>query len=576
MMSEYEDERTNSKWVFKRKGDGSFKARVVAQGWNQVPGLDSGGIYAPVCMIQSVRIICCIAVHFGLLLHQTDVSTALLYAVIQELVFVEQPSGFEVKDKDGVGATRSDCHVDHGGGAGRVGFGDGGSSVLLEYAELGFGKGFAKVPLYCDNKATLHALGNRSFSSRTKHIALRFFFIRELVSEGRISIHYIPTDINPADIGTKHVNKHRFRNLLNIISNFNVRSPTGLERLARLLAATKEDASAEISKLDSQVQALRVERATLEAALESSRDQLADANSLVDQLRLENTRKWREEERNDWRALLDSTQEDRTALQQQNTRLETELKRCIGTLLSAFPPPSPAIVGAGREGMGAEKEAFSASVPGDDHRDPPELTHRVVSEDTSDGGGGGDGDGSGGGGGAGGGGRRRGGKRGGGGGVLEVDREWLTSLAEEFDVVAISSGEGEGIGDGEGGEGEEEEEGDDDADGLQGMKVFGEDAETECARLRLELAALRREAEASRSAVEVQVRHQQLQLRHLGKDPVSSRSPSPPATGASTKKEGGSSRGGVFGWWRRDQNSGADDVKEGKGVGAAAGGVTIV
>lgn len=39
-----------------------------------------------------------------------------------------------------------------------------------------------------------------------------------------------------------------------------------------------------------------------------------------------------------------------------------------------------------------------------------------------------------------------------------------------------------------------------------GMKVFGEDAETECARLRLELAALRREAEASRSAVEVQVR----------------------------------------------------------------------
>ena len=73
--------------------------------------------------------------------------------------------------------------------------------------ELGFGKDVAKVPLYCDNTATLHALGNRSFSSRTKHIALRFFFIRELVSEGRISIHYITTDINPADIGTKHLNK---------------------------------------------------------------------------------------------------------------------------------------------------------------------------------------------------------------------------------------------------------------------------------------------------------------------------------------------------------------------------------
>ena len=88
--------------------------------------------------------------------------------------------------------------------------------------ELGFGKEFAQVPLYCDNTATLHALGNRSFSSRTKHIALRFFFIRELVTEGKISIHYIPTDDNPADIGTKHLNKHRFKHLMDLISNFDV------------------------------------------------------------------------------------------------------------------------------------------------------------------------------------------------------------------------------------------------------------------------------------------------------------------------------------------------------------------
>ena len=88
--------------------------------------------------------------------------------------------------------------------------------------ELGFGKDFANVPLYCDNTATQHGLENRCFSSRTKHITLRFFSIRELVSEGRISIHCIPNDVNPADFGTKHLNMHRFRNLLDIISNFNV------------------------------------------------------------------------------------------------------------------------------------------------------------------------------------------------------------------------------------------------------------------------------------------------------------------------------------------------------------------
>ena len=93
------------------------------------------------------------------------------------------------------------------------------SNILTK---LGFGKEFAQVPLYCGNTATLHALGNRSFSSRTKHIALRFFFIRELVTEGKISIHYISTDDNPANIGTKHLNKHRFKHLMDLISNFDV------------------------------------------------------------------------------------------------------------------------------------------------------------------------------------------------------------------------------------------------------------------------------------------------------------------------------------------------------------------
>ena len=33
--------RIKSKWVFKRKADGSFKGSLVAQGWNQVPGLQA-------------------------------------------------------------------------------------------------------------------------------------------------------------------------------------------------------------------------------------------------------------------------------------------------------------------------------------------------------------------------------------------------------------------------------------------------------------------------------------------------------------------------------------------------------
>ena len=61
---------------------------------------------------------------------------------------------------------------------------------------LGFGKEFKQVPSNNDNTATLHVIGNRTFSSRTKHIALRFFYIRELVNENKITTHYDSTEDN--------------------------------------------------------------------------------------------------------------------------------------------------------------------------------------------------------------------------------------------------------------------------------------------------------------------------------------------------------------------------------------------
>ena len=50
-----------SKSVFKRKADNIFKARIVAQGWNQVHGRDCYGTYAPVFRLQSIRMVFTIA-----------------------------------------------------------------------------------------------------------------------------------------------------------------------------------------------------------------------------------------------------------------------------------------------------------------------------------------------------------------------------------------------------------------------------------------------------------------------------------------------------------------------------------
>ena len=56
--------------------------------------------------------------------------------------------------------------------------------------ELGFGTRFDNVPVYIDNTSTLYVAGNQIHSPRVKHVALRFFFVQELVKERRISIHY--------------------------------------------------------------------------------------------------------------------------------------------------------------------------------------------------------------------------------------------------------------------------------------------------------------------------------------------------------------------------------------------------
>ena len=91
-----------SQWVFKVKTDNTYKARLVAQGWNQVHGRDCGGTYAPVCRLQSIRIVLAIAAELNLEVRQLDVKTAFLYTDIEEEVYVKTAPGFETINKDGV------------------------------------------------------------------------------------------------------------------------------------------------------------------------------------------------------------------------------------------------------------------------------------------------------------------------------------------------------------------------------------------------------------------------------------------------------------------------------------------
>jgi hypothetical protein len=71
------------------------KARLVAQGYSQVEGLDFGENFTPVAHLEVIRILFVFVASKGFKLYQMDVKSIFLNGVIQEKVYVRQPLGFE-------------------------------------------------------------------------------------------------------------------------------------------------------------------------------------------------------------------------------------------------------------------------------------------------------------------------------------------------------------------------------------------------------------------------------------------------------------------------------------------------
>ncbi|KAL4030824.1 hypothetical protein IC575_009076 [Cucumis melo] len=88
-----------TKWVFKNKIDeaGSVtknKARLVAQGYTQVEGVDFDETFAPVARLEAIRLLLGISCIRKFKLYQMDVKSAFLNGYLNEEVYVAQPTGF--------------------------------------------------------------------------------------------------------------------------------------------------------------------------------------------------------------------------------------------------------------------------------------------------------------------------------------------------------------------------------------------------------------------------------------------------------------------------------------------------
>ena len=87
------------KWVYKVKCDqrgevSRYKARLVAQGFTQVPGVDYIDTFAPVAKFSTLRVLLAIAASHDWEIHQMDVKNAYLNGKLTETIYIKQPPNF--------------------------------------------------------------------------------------------------------------------------------------------------------------------------------------------------------------------------------------------------------------------------------------------------------------------------------------------------------------------------------------------------------------------------------------------------------------------------------------------------
>ncbi|GJS94424.1 retrovirus-related pol polyprotein from transposon TNT 1-94 [Tanacetum coccineum] len=123
-------------------------------------------------------------------------------------------SGFDLKaysDSDYAG-----CNLDRKSTSG-------GCQIVEESCQLAdYDVLYDKVPIFCNNTSVIAILNNPVLHSRTKHIDIRYHFIRDRILKGDIELHFVPTDLQLADIFTKPLAEPSFTRLVAELCMLNI------------------------------------------------------------------------------------------------------------------------------------------------------------------------------------------------------------------------------------------------------------------------------------------------------------------------------------------------------------------
>ncbi|KAG8640637.1 hypothetical protein MANES_13G070650v8 [Manihot esculenta] len=85
---------------------------------------------------------------------------------------------------------------------------------ILEELQL---KQEGATTIFCDNSSAIKLSKNPVLHGRSKHIDVKYYFLRDLCNEGKIELKYCPGEEQLADIFTKSLKLHSFLNLINLM-----------------------------------------------------------------------------------------------------------------------------------------------------------------------------------------------------------------------------------------------------------------------------------------------------------------------------------------------------------------------
>ncbi|GJY47380.1 retrovirus-related pol polyprotein from transposon TNT 1-94 [Tanacetum coccineum] len=266
------------KWIYKVKTDEfggvlKNKARLVTQGFRQEEGINFEESFAPVARIEVIRIFVANAANKNMTIFQMDVKMIFLNGELKEEVYVSQPEGFVDQDnishvyklKKALYGLKQAPHtpmveksnldkdlqgkpVDATLYRGMIYSKDIGMS-LTAYADADHSgcqdtrrstSGSAqflgdKLVSWSSKKQKSTAISSTeaeyiALSGCSKHIDVRYHFIKKQVENGIVELYFVRTEYQLADIFTKPLPRERFNFLIEKLGMRSM-SPKTLKRL---------------------------------------------------------------------------------------------------------------------------------------------------------------------------------------------------------------------------------------------------------------------------------------------------------------------------------------------------------